>query len=193
MFGEQQKFEPRTKHGYSLDEVVSALQKCIRQGMEQDALYFAFELAEGYDDYLWRRLLTIASEDIGIADSFAAVLVGQLYENARVLNEKGKNQLKDCLQVSHAVLYMCRAPKTRYVDDYANAVSGRIDRGWRPDIPDCAVDMHTDRGRKLGRGEPFFCQYGAVVKPEVKIEGTDYWAECCKGCKSAPKCSVRRG
>ena len=129
MEGEQKQFEAHTKAGYLLGEVVSALQKSIRRGWEVEALFWAYELAEGYDDYLWRRLLTIASEDIGIADNFAAVLVGQLYENAKVLVEKRKNVLSDRLPLAHAVLYLCRTQKTRYVDDFANYVSVRRERG----------------------------------------------------------------
>jgi replication-associated recombination protein RarA len=190
---EQKKFEQRTNSGYPLDEVVSALQKCIRRGLEQEALFWAYEIGEGFDDYLWRRLLTIASEDIGIADNFAVVLVGQLYENSRVLIEKRKNVLADRLAIAHAVLYMCRTQKNRYVDDYANYVAMRKERGWRPEIPDVAVDQHTVRGRSLRRGEPFFCEHGSVVEPRVEIGGVDYWAEYCKMCSSRPICKVRRG
>ena len=34
----------RTRHNYDAFEVVSALQKCIRRGLEEDALYWAYEL-----------------------------------------------------------------------------------------------------------------------------------------------------
>lgn len=193
MAAKQGEFKPTTKSGYALDELVSALQKCIRRGMEEEALFFAYEMAEGYDDYLWRRLLIIASEDIGIADNFAAVLVGQLYANSRVVIGSGKKQeLADSEQIAHAVLYLCRTQKNRYVDDYANYVALRRERGWRPEIPDFALDQHTERGRELGRGEPHFCQHGTVVEPKVEVGGKDYWQAFCKLCSSAPRCPVRR-
>jgi hypothetical protein len=61
----------RTKHNYDAFEVVSALQKCIRRGLEEDALYWAYELAESrnknYSSWLWTRLKVIACEDVGPA------------------------------------------------------------------------------------------------------------------------------
>ena len=33
-----------TKNGYHADEVISALQKCIRRGLEEEASMFAYEL-----------------------------------------------------------------------------------------------------------------------------------------------------
>ncbi len=59
----------KTKGGYLLDEVVSALQKCIRRGREEEAMYWALEMAEsGCGKYLWRRLMIIGAEDVGLAD-----------------------------------------------------------------------------------------------------------------------------
>jgi len=67
--------EMRTKIGYVLGEVVSALQKSIRRGDEEGALYWSLELSESsFGQYLWRRLLIIASEDIGLADPLALVV-----------------------------------------------------------------------------------------------------------------------
>lgn len=186
----QQQFEPRTKSGYPLDEVTSSLQKCIRRGQEDLALFFAFELGEGYDDYLWRRLMVIASEDIGIADNFAAVLVQSLYQSAQVLNAKEKNKLKDYLQISHAVLYMCRTPKTRIVDLFGCYVTSRRERGWRPEVPDVGVDMHTKRGRDMGRSSFDFCSEGSKVVPEIEVGGPDYMRLNCTVCTLLGRCSL---
>ena len=35
-----------TERGYDLHELLSALQKCIRRGMEYEAVHFALELEE---------------------------------------------------------------------------------------------------------------------------------------------------
>ena len=37
-----------TKNGYPCDEVISALQKCIRRGLEEEACMFAYELFATY-------------------------------------------------------------------------------------------------------------------------------------------------
>jgi replication-associated recombination protein RarA len=68
----------QTAGGYPFYEVASALQKEIRRGREEEAMYWALELAGQYDDFLWRRLAIIASEDIGPADSTLAGLIETL-------------------------------------------------------------------------------------------------------------------
>jgi len=64
-----------TARGYDFFEVASALQKEIRRGNEEAALYWALELGSKFDDFLWSRLSIIASEDIGPADNSIAVLI----------------------------------------------------------------------------------------------------------------------
>lgn len=189
------EFVPNTKNGYLLGEVTSALQKSIRRGLEEEAMYWALEMLEsGYRDYLWRRLIIITSEDIGIADPFAAILVGQLWENAQVaLGKAKKDELNDQVEpLQEAILYMCRTHKTRYGDDFMNYVMKRRSDGWKPEIPDVALDMHTKRGREMGRGAMFFCKEGCKVSPEAKMEGPDYWAKYCSFCPHRNGCSVAR-
>jgi len=82
-----------TNGGYKLDEVVSALQKEIRRGNEEQSLYWALELAEsGYLKLLMTRLQVIASEDIGLADSNAAILINSMIAG---MNETNKDWVKD--------------------------------------------------------------------------------------------------
>ena len=184
------KYALITKNGYPLDEVASALQKCIRRGWEDQALFWALELAEGFDEYLWKRLMVIASEDIGIADNFAAVLVQSLYQSAQVVGSKPKkNELKDYLQISHAVLYMCRTQKTRYVDLLGCYVIERRRQGWRPEVPEVAVDCHTARGRGMGKSGIDFCREGSALSNEVEITGPKYKALVCTVCGTLPSCS----
>jgi len=52
-----------TVNGYAMDEVVSALQKEIRRGNEENATFWACELLDsGAGETLWRRLKVIAAE-----------------------------------------------------------------------------------------------------------------------------------
>ena len=47
----------QTPNGHLLTEVVSALQKCIRRGQLDDALYFATQMyLAGYAEYAWKRM-----------------------------------------------------------------------------------------------------------------------------------------
>jgi replication-associated recombination protein RarA len=72
-----------TVHGYPLDEIVSALQKEIRRGKTEEAMWYAVELnRSGYGGYCWRRLMVVATEDVGVGDPMAAVQVAALWTMA---------------------------------------------------------------------------------------------------------------
>lgn len=92
-----------------------------------------------------------------------------------------KNQQKvlpvDGDLLAHAVLYLCRAPKNRTVDEFAVAIILRREQGWRLEVPDYALDMHTQRGRAMGRGEETFWPEGARLENEVAIPGKRYREE----------------
>ena len=65
------------------------MQKCIRRGDEQKALYFASEMEEieKGSSWLWNRLRVIASEDIGMARPSMPILIDVLAEQ----HDKMKN------------------------------------------------------------------------------------------------------
>src|SRR5437879_4419775 len=68
-----------TPGGYRCDEVASALQKCIRRGLADDALFWATELdLAGFGEYVWKRLRIIASEDVGLSDNSIAPAISAL-------------------------------------------------------------------------------------------------------------------
>jgi replication-associated recombination protein RarA len=66
----------------------------------------------------------------------------------------------------HAVLYLARSPKSRIVDNLLNIVYNADER---LEIPDYALDMHTYRGRKMGRGlEHFFAEGAKLVNQALE-------------------------
>ena len=69
-------------HDYQFDEAASALQKSIRRNMEYEACWWSFVIHEsGYFKYVWKRLMIIASEDVGNATPEAALIVHALQQN----------------------------------------------------------------------------------------------------------------
>lgn len=67
-----------TRNGLAGDEVISALQKSIRRGYERAACEFAYEMyitSPQYEEKLWRRLLAISVEGIGMGNPEAAIMV----------------------------------------------------------------------------------------------------------------------
>jgi replication-associated recombination protein RarA len=163
-----------TIDGYNCGEVASAMQKCIRRGMERDALFWATELdRSNFGEYVWKRLRIIASEDVGIADPQAAVIIRALYDNWR--DQRKKDDTKHAperLFLVHAVMLLCRADKSRSVD-HALVV---MYEGPRPrrEVPDFALDKHTGRGRARKRGWSHWWDDGCQLGQGAPI---DYEAE----------------
>lgn len=188
-----ERYDLRVKSGCRLDVAISALQKAIRRGDEERALFYAIDVHEGgYYKYVWKRLGVIASEDIGIADSSIQVLVQAC--SAAFEKTVRKGQGGETTILAHAVLAMCRAPKNRMCDDAACLMLRRLDDGDFPDPGVAAIDCHTAPGKeRLARvssqtGRPvaeladieFYLKGGAALKGEVTLEGIDWsmkWME----------------
>lgn len=161
-----------THGGYLNSECSSAMQKCIRRGLEEDALFWATELdLAGYGAYVWKRLQIIASEDIGLADPNLCVQVRALYENwleQRKHAPKERRHVTGRIFLVHAILICVRAKKSRLVDN-ALITLYQCERRQR-EIPDFALDMHTAKGRSAMRGIDHFFKVGAAIKnPERSL------------------------
>jgi len=155
---------PETKRGYDFNELLSALQKDIRRGKEYEALFWAIELESFNPTALWNRLKVIASEDIGCANPFVPMLIETLAKQYSDFKEKAESRLF----LANAVVILARSKKSRITDDLLNVVYGEIlHEDKKPKIPDYALDMHTLKGRKLGRGIEHFFAVGNKLENEA--------------------------
>ncbi|MFO8077364.1 MAG: hypothetical protein R6U21_01795 [Thermoplasmatota archaeon] len=140
-------------HGFNDDEIISALQKCIRRGMEEEAMYFALELGnEGKSGFglLHSRLLVITYEDIGLGDSPIIAPVTAALTDMKTMYEQKKGDWE--MVLAFIILALCRAQKSRITDHFKLVMKHQ----WKKDekqifIPDFALDMHTSQGNLLGR------------------------------------------
>lgn len=131
---------PVTINRYNKSEVVSALQKMIRRGMEPEALYWASELLASGEEYtFWRRIFAITAEDIGLADPDMPQRIAALNDMARICKEWNIPFM--------AVMLLCRAPKNREADDACWMYEMRRKTGWKIPIPTVARDGHTREGK----------------------------------------------
>lgn len=129
-----------TVNGYSRPQVVSALQKAIRRNKEPQALYWCSELLQSNESYrMWRRLITIAAEDVGLADPSVLQLVMACKQASEISREWNIPFL--------AVMVLCRAPKNREADDAAWLYEVKRKEGWKIPMPPEAVDGHTPEGK----------------------------------------------
>lgn len=157
---------PPTRHGQPFGLVTSALQKAIRRGDEETALRAAAELDQsGFTAYVWFRLMTIASEDVGLADSNVIVQVNSLHDAAMKAQQRPRGD--GTLHLMHAVLAVVRAPKSRIVD---HAVLAMYRDPQPTAIPDVAFDKHTREGRQRGRGWEHFWEEGALLVDQATGE-----------------------
>lgn len=153
-----------TKKGYGFFEATSCFQKAVRLGNEEWAMYMAVEFFNsGYDEYIWKRIKVIASEDIGLAEPTMATTIASLYTNYTELKADKKDNRPERLFLTHAVIAICRAKKSRLVD-WAMIKFWREHDAKKPPLPDWAQDMHTLKGKAMGRGIDHFYEEGSMLK-----------------------------
>ena len=165
----------KTFNGFQADHVISALQKEIRRGNEENAALLAYEMiitSPALEDYLWHRLQVISVEDVGFGKPLAPVLIRSLFE----MNEACDRAVGERkLYAIHAVRYLCSCKKDRSSDEMINWINHASESGkLLPVIPDYALDMHTAEGQKKGRGRRYFFEEASRTSPEVPDRDRTY-------------------
>ena len=118
------------KGGEQFYDTISALHKAVRGSDPDAALYWMVRMLDGGAEpkYLARRMVRMASEDIGLADPRAlrmALDASEVYE--RLGSPEGELALAEC------VLYLAMAPKSNAAYKAYNAARAFIKQdGTRP-------------------------------------------------------------
>lgn len=138
-------------------DILSALQKSIRGSDENAALHYAARLMEAGDIIsLCRRLLVIASEDIGLAYPMAAVVTKSCVDSALQL---GLPEAR--IPLAEAVVLLATAPKSNSAESAIDAALADVRNGDFGDYPRHLQNKHFD-------GE------GAVIKGQHYLYPHDY-------------------
>lgn len=171
-------FTLRTKNGYDFYECASALQKSIRRNDVVTAAFFAVELwSSGYGNYVWKRLYTISAEDCW---GLITREVDALHNGYELVN-KGASEPKGRIFIGKAVILLCECHKSRDADHLNNLVVDKIapddasvlaaldDARRNPiPVPEYTFDVHTKKGRKMGRTkEQFFHDEHEALTPKM--------------------------
>lgn len=92
--------------------IISALHKSIRGSDPDAALYWFARMLTGGEDplYIARRLIRMASEDVGLADPLALMIANEAMNTYRFLGSPEGE-----LAIAHAVVHMATAPKSNAV------------------------------------------------------------------------------
>jgi putative ATPase len=133
-------------------DVISAFIKSVR-GSDPDAgLYWLARMLEAGEDarYIARRLVILASEDVGIADSMGLVVADAA---ARAVEFVGLPEA--ALNLAHAVVYLATAPKSNRV--YLALTRARADISELPpgEVPAHLRDASYWGAAKLGHGQGY--------------------------------------
>lgn len=133
-------------------DVVSAFIKSIR-GSDPDAgLYWLATMLEAGEDarFIARRLVILASEDVGMADSRALLVADAA---ARAVEFVGLPEAQ--LNLAHAVVYLATAPKSNSAARALWAANEDVVPGPRAEVPIHLRDSHYPGARRLGHGEGY--------------------------------------
>lgn len=136
------------RDGDSHYDILSALQKSIRGSDPDAALHYLARLLEAGDMIsAARRMLVIASEDIGLAYPQCAAIVKACVDSAFQL---GLPEAR--IPLAEAVLLMATAPKSNSAAAAIDAAMTDVRAGKTGDIPAHIKDAHYGGAQKLGRG-----------------------------------------
>ena len=125
-------------------DTISAFIKSVRGSDSDAAIHYLARMLEGGEDprFIARRLILLASEDIGLADPAALSLAVACYESVAIIGmPEGR------IPLAEATIYLCLAPKSNSAYLAIDAALADVRDGFMPAIP------LSLRGTFLGRGD----------------------------------------
>jgi putative ATPase len=153
--------------GDSHYDAASALIKSIR-GSDPDAgLYWLARMLEAGEDvrFLCRRLVILASEDVGNADPQALPLAVAAMQACEFIG------LPECqLTLSQCVTYLACAPKSNAATVAINEALGDVREGRLIPVPVPLRDAHYGGAKQLGHGDGYEYAHNA----EGGVAAQDY-------------------
>ncbi|QIM66409.1 recombination factor protein RarA [Mannheimia granulomatis] len=157
------------KGGDRYYDLISALHKSIRGSSPDSALYwYARILTAGGDPlYVARRLLAIASEDVGNADPRAMQIAIAAWDCfTRVGAYEGERA------IAQAIIYLAVAPKSNAVYQAFNEAKRLAKEAKDYDVPEHLRNAPTNLMKSLGYGEEY--RY-AHNEPNAYAAGENYF------------------
>jgi putative ATPase len=159
------------KGGDVFYDQISALHKSVRGSSPDAALYWLVRMLDGGCDplYVARRVVRMASEDIGNADPRALTLALAAWDvQERLGSPEGE------LALAQAVLYMACAAKSNAVYSAYNAARADIGKTGSLEVPVHLRNAPTRLMKELGYGRAY--RY-AHDEPEAYAAGETYFPE----------------
>ncbi|PKG77762.1 recombination factor protein RarA [Shewanella sp. Actino-trap-3] len=159
------------KNGDQFYDLISAVHKSVRGSSPDAALYWYCRILEGGGDalYVARRLLAIASEDIGNADPVAMTVALNAWDcYHRIGPAEGERA------IAQAVLYLASAPKSNAVYSAFNAARELAKQTGHEPVPNHLRNAPTKLMKEIGFGKEY--RY-AHNEPGAYAAGENYFPE----------------
>ena len=159
------------KGGEAFYDQISALHKSVRGSAPDAALYWLCRMLDGGCDplYVARRVVRMASEDIGNADPRALTLALNAWETQeRLGSPEGE------LAIAQAVLYLACAPKSNAVYTAFNTAMADVRKLGSCEVPIHLRNAPTRLMKELGYGKAY--RY-AHDEPDAYAAGEHYFPE----------------
>ena len=147
--GSRRRFDKKGEYFY---DQISALHKSIRGTDPDAALYWLMRMLDGGCDplYIARRLIRVASEDIGNADPRGLQMTLNAWEaQERLGSPEGE------LAIAHAVVYLACAPKSNAVYAASKAAMEDAQQHGSLEVPLHLRNAPTRLMKDLGYGEEY--------------------------------------
>ncbi|MGE4294263.1 MAG: replication-associated recombination protein A [Campylobacterales bacterium] len=153
--------------GASEDEthynLASALIKSIRGSDPDAALYYLARLIKGGEEprFLARRLLILASEDIGNANPNALILANAAFQSVAAIGWPESRII-----LAQLAIYLACSPKSNTAIKAIDEAMGAVEGGLVLEVPAHLKDAHFAGAKKLGRGVEYKYphDFGGYVK-----------------------------
>ncbi|MBT3308944.1 MAG: replication-associated recombination protein A [Gammaproteobacteria bacterium] len=159
------------KGGDAFYEQISALHKSVRGSNPDAALYWFARMIDGGVDplYVARRVVRMASEDIGNADPRALQITLNAWDTyERLGSPEGE------LAIAQAISYLAVAPKSNAIYKAWNRVLADVKAGGSAEVPVHLRNAPTKVMKELGYGHAY--RY-AHDEPEAYAAGETYFPD----------------
>lgn len=142
----QTTFYDKEEDKYNL---LSALQKSVRGSDPDAAIHYLARLIDGGADEMMigRRLMVMASEDIGMAYPNAISIVTSCVQAAQMIGFPEAQ-----IPLAHATILLASCPKSNRANEALNMALADIHSRKIDDVPPHLMDSHYGGAADLGRG-----------------------------------------
>lgn len=171
----QERWRRFDKGGEAFYDQISALHKSVRGSDPDAALYWMCRMLDGGCDplYIARRVVRMASEDIGNADPRGVQLALNAWDvQTRLGSPEGE------LAIAHAVVYLAVAPKSNAVYKAFKAAQQHVSQTPSLEVPLHIRNAPTGLMSELGYGAEY--RY-AHDEPEAYAAGETYFPDMLVG------------